>query len=489
MPKVPEHMTYRCLCELRREHAAWRLLAADQAPLAAAFFYREFIAGKRRGVEVQQLAEDLEDFMYDAAQRDRQPFGRSPQEYLEIWTDADHGWLRKYEYNDEWYYDLTAAAQKAVEWLSGLKPQEFVGTESRLRTVFSLLQEIERETDLDAEHRLAYLHERQREIEAEISEIIRTGVVRPRLDEVQIKERFLQAEKLATDILADFREVEDNFRALTRQVQDQAVSWTRGKGELLEKIFQKSDLIRSSDQGRSFNAFWRYLMAPGQREVFHELLQHVSESQPVRELLAEHPLGSVQREWVQAAGRVQKTLAQLSAQLRRYVDEDYLREEKAIYELIAQVEQQAVYLREQEAAPAPREEVALLEAAAPDIAFPLERPLFAPPQHTRLQDAILGQGEAAAEEELSALYAQSRVDREKLAGYIREMLKERPEVSLSEVVAAHPLTQGLTELLAYVLLASRRQGESFQPELERIMYARDGRELAATCEKITFRRD
>lgn len=491
MPKVPEHMTFQYLSELKAHHAAWRLLRADQAPLVASFFYREFEGGRRRGVEARRLVEHLDDFLYDAEQQGSQGqgFGRSPQEYLEIWTDAAHGWLRKYEYRGDWYYDLTSAAQKALEWLSGLRKQEFVGTESRLRTVFALLKEIGRETDLDAEHRLSYLREQQEKLAAEIEEIERTGVVRPRLSEVQIKERFLQAEETAAAILADFREVEDNFRALTRRVQDEVISWTRGKGELLEKIFEESDLIRNSEQGKSFNAFWRYLMAPGQRESFRETLAQVSEAEPLQGLLRDHSLAPMQREWAKAAGSVQQTLAALSAQLRRYVDEEYLREERAIYELIAGVEQQAIVLRK-EGLIGIRDQVMDMMDVRPGLSLPMERRLYAPPRKTMLTEVVPTAGAAdSSEESMKALYTQARVDRDRLKSNIDELLKTKPEVELSEVVAAYPLQQGLAELLEYVLLASREKSEAFDgSKMMEICYARDGRELAAICSRIVYRR-
>ena len=192
MADIPEYMTYSYLRNLRQNNAAWRLLTADQAAFIAAFFYREFIAGKRRGIEAQELLERLDLFLYDAQrQAEGEAFGRSPQDYLEIWSDSSHGWLRKYEYHEEWYYDLTAPAQKAVEWLVSLHKQDFVGTESRLRTVFNLLHEIARETDTDVAHRRAWLVEQQEKIAAELEELDRSSVVKPRLDEVQIKERFL----------------------------------------------------------------------------------------------------------------------------------------------------------------------------------------------------------------------------------------------------------------------------------------------------------
>ena len=486
MAGIPDYMDYDYLCNLRMNHAAWRLLRADQAAFIAAFFYREFIAGKRRGIEAQELLEHLDMFLYDAQrQTDGEVFGRSPQDYLEIWSDSDHGWLRKYEYHEEWYYDLTAPAQKAVEWLVSLHKQDFVGTESRLRTVFNLLHEIARETDTDAEHRKAYLLAQQEKIAAELAEIEASGVVKPRLDDVQVKERFLQAENTAQAILADFREVEENFRELTRKVQDDVVKWTRGKGELLEKIFGESDIIRKSEQGRSFMAFWRYLMLSQQQEDFRATMAQISEAEPIRELLPDHPLAAINREWVRAAGAVQQTLGQLSAQLRRYVDEAYLQEERTIYQLIQRIETQALKRRDD----VPAGEFTSIRETAPAVQLPMERRLFAPPQATRLVSPVLQAG-SGDDGELTAIFDQVIVDRKKLQENIEELLAERPEVTLSEVLAVHPLQQGLPELLGYFVLASHEVSEAFDSSaLEHILFERDGHRLVAVCDRVVFRRN
>ena len=482
---IPDYMTYDYLRNLRMNHAAWRLLTADQAAFIAAFFYREFIAGKRRGIEAQELLEHLDMFLYDAQQQtEGEAFGRAPQDYLEIWSDPDHGWLRKYEYHDDWYYDLTAPAQKAVEWLVSLHKQDFVGTESRLRTVFNLLHEIARETDTDVEHRKAYLREQQQKIAAELAEIESSGVVKPQLDDVQVKERFLQAEDTAQAILADFREVEENFRELTRKVQDDVVKWTRGKGELLEKIFNESDIIRKSEQGRSFMAFWRYLMLSQQQEDFRETMAQLSKTEPIRELLPDHPLMSINREWVRAAGSVQQTLGQLSAQLRRYVDEAYLQEERTIYQLSQRIETSAVDKRGQ----LPGGEFTSIREIAPAVQLPMERRLFAPPQATKLVSPVLQAG-SGEDGELSAIFNQVIVDREQLQANVNDLLAERPEVSLAEVLAVHPLQQGLPELLGYLVLASHEEAEAFDSSaLERILFERDGQKLMAVCNRVTFRR-
>ncbi len=52
------------------------------------------------------------------------------------------------------------------------------------------------------------------------------------------------------------------------------------------------------------------------------------------------------------------------------------------------------------------------------------------------------------------LFDQVRVDKALLAGQVRQMLQQRAQVTLGEVLTQYPLQQGLGELVAYVQLAS-----------------------------------
>lgn len=477
-------MTFDFLQTLRRNHPAWRLLCADQAPLLAAFFYREFLAAHRRGIETEEILQDLDLFLYDVSQQTGELAGRTPQEYLDRWTEQ--GWLRKYAWHDAWYYDLTATAQKAVDWLVSLHQRAFVGTESRLHTVFGLLQEIARDTDTDAARRADWLRGEIARLQAELAQVEATGKVQPRLNELQVKERFLQAESTATALLADFREVEENFRMLTQQVRDEIVQWEKGKGELLAKVFQESDVIRDSEQGRSFAAFWRYLMAAQQQETFRATLRQISEVPAVQKLLPEHPLSDIGPQWLQAAAAVQQTIGQLSAQIRRYVNEDYLQQEKAIYQRIANIERLAVDVRQ--GGSLPKGDFLAIDAAAPAVVMPMERKLFAVPRPTQLENRTLTQGDASGGK-LTPLFQQVSIDPQKLRQQIRDVRGTRPEVSLKEVLQAYPLQQGITELLAYLVLASHKEG-AFQPDtLDTLLFERDGRQLAAICERVVYRQE
>src|SRR5690606_16588198 len=130
---------------LRQHHPAWRLLRADHAALVASCLYRIFVAPNVRNITQADLVEALEDELFglrehlgDAA------FPRTPLQYLDDWAANDRGWLRKFygPDSDEPQFDLTPAAEKAILWVGTLGERGFVGTESRLLTLFELLRQI-----------------------------------------------------------------------------------------------------------------------------------------------------------------------------------------------------------------------------------------------------------------------------------------------------------------------------------------------------------
>jgi hypothetical protein len=470
--KIAEHMRYNYLNELRNKNAAWRLLAASQAGFIAAFFYQEFIAANQRAIREEQVINHLSDFLYDANRGlpEDQRLVRPPREYLATWSDPQHAWLRRFYIEDEVHYDLTSAAQRAVDWLYGLK-----------KSVFDLLHELARDTDDDPEKRLRLLKEQREKLNKQIL-AVEAGQVEV-LDEVQVKERFLHAISTAQGILADFREVEENFRQLERNMLDKIVTWKQGKGELLEQIFLQQDSIVDSEQGRSFAAFWRFLMFSQQQEDFRATLQSVLKLADVQDIKQELDFLKIYRQWFAGASEVQTTIASLSKQLRRYVDENYLEEERRIFSLIQKIEGRAINLRESQPKMAAFMEI---DALKPAVELPFDRPLFVPPQKSQLKNTVLEAGKENVPVE--ALFSQVYVDKAVLQENIDRLLQQKSPVTLGEVIAAYPLKQGLTELMAYMVIASRENQECFDEKdwEEVLLSASDGQRLAAKINTICF---
>ena len=449
-------MDYDLLVTLRRTHPAWRLLCAEHAPLVLSFLYAAFVRQNVRTMAQPELVARLEDTLYALREREGpEVWPRGARQYLDEWSDDAHGWLRRYypADSDVLQYDLTPATEKAVDWLLSLERRQFVATESRLMTVFELLRQITEGTEADPERRIAELERRRAEIDAEIQRI-QSGDLNL-MDDARVRDRFQQMASTARGLLSDFREVEQNFRDLDRAVRERVASWDGRKGALLADIFGQRDAIADSDQGQSFRAFWDFLMAPDRQDELSALLERVFALDAVAALRPDPRLRRVHFDWLEAGEVTQRTVARLSEQLRRFLDDRAWLENRRVMELIREVEQHALALRD---AP-PEGAVSALDEPAPTIELPMERPLYSPPLRPQIRDAVLVEGEPDADAD--ALFAQVSIDRGALEQVLRQALRARGQVSLGELIAARPLEHGLAELLVWLTIASEHPGAVF----------------------------
>ena len=443
-------MDYQQLHGLRRSHPAWKLLAADHAPLIIGFLYHSFIRPNTRSLAEQELAARLEDYLFHLRERlGPEAFPRRAIEYLNDWTGDERGWLRKYypERGDEAHFDLTPAAEKAIEWVAGLEQPQFVGAESRLLTVFELLRQIVQGSETDPQARISELERRRAELDEEI-ERIRAGEM-AFMDPTRLRERFLQTVDTARGLLADFRQLEQNFRDLDRQVRERIATWEGGKGELLENVLGRRDEIADSDQGKSFRAFWDFLMSPARQEELSALLERCFELPPIAELKPDTRLKRIHYDWLEAGDGTQRTVARLSEQLRRYLDDQALLENRRIMTLIRTIEQQALALRTR---PPGNDFSMPLDEPAPAVELPMERSLFRPPFKPAIREQVLVEGD----EDLAAdaLFEQIHVDRTRLLARLRQALQTRDQISLTMLLEQQPLEQGLAELVTWLSLAT-----------------------------------
>jgi hypothetical protein len=433
--------------------------------LVASFLQRVFIAPNLRVIAQADLAEALEDELFGLRERlngaglgigraGEQAFPKPALEYLNDWAAGDKGWLRKFyaQGSDEPQFDLTPATERAIGWLASLTQRQFVGTESRLLTLFDLLKQMSEGSQTDAEARLQELQKRRDAIDAEM-ERVRHGDM-ALLDDTALKDRFQQFMQIARELLSDFREVEQNFQSLDRRVRERIALWDGSKGLLLADIMGERDAISQSDQGRSFRAFWDFLMSSSRQDELTQLLAHVLSLDPVAELKPDQRIKRVHYDWLEAGEHTQRTVAQLSQQLRRFLDDKAWLENRRIMDLLRSIEARALGLRD---TPPPGEVMTVADSAA-EIELPMERPLHQPSVKpaiaatVRVADDEDEDGKAALAS-MQALYAQVVVDPTRLSRHVRRSLADRAQVTLAELCATQPLRQGLAELVGYLQLS------------------------------------
>ena len=304
------------------------------------------------------------------------------------------------------------------------------------------------------------------------------------LTDTALKDRFQQVSSLARELLSDFREVEHNFRRLDQEVRERIAMWEGRKGALLEQIFGERDAIADSDQGNSFRSFWDFLMSPARQEELSALLEKVFALPAVAALNADARLKRIHYDWLEAGEHTQRTVARLSRQLRRYLDDQAYLENRRIMQLLQGIEAAALSVRDQ----MPEGTFMDMDDLSPTVSLPMERPLYAPPVKPVITAEVLP-GEGAAVD-ADALFDQRVVDRVALRANIRRLLQGRGQVTLAEVIGAHPLAHGLAELVTYLTIAAADGKAVFdETRPERVMWRDEaGRARSAVLPRVIFSR-
>jgi hypothetical protein len=442
-------LDYNYLERLKR-HSALRLLNAESAPLIISFFYLAFVKTNARTYPQSALSSMLEDHLFQLRETIGDKYPRPAQEYLDNWANGENSFLRKYypERGDEPQFDLTPASEKAIDWLRSLEQRPFVGTESRLLIIFQMLQEVIQATETDPKARLAVLERKKVEVEAEIVRV-KAGEALS-YDPTRVKERYYQIEDMARRLLADFRQVEENFRDLDRRTREKIATSSKGKGKLLDEIFGEEDEISNSDEGKSFRAFWEFLMSPDRQQQLQELAEKLLALNEVKTLAPDDLLFRLKYRLMDAGENVKRTLSSLIEDLRRFLDDQAWLENKRIMELIRAVERRGVAIRQN-----PPQEISFVEldGIRPDINLTMARGLFIPSKKVELEDIDIIEGQVDFESD--ALYNIHFVDESLLRDNIRAALRNESQVTLQQICEQFPLEKGLSELLVYLNIASK----------------------------------
>jgi hypothetical protein len=470
--------SFEDLAWLRSNSPAWRLLTAANAPLVLSFLDQVFVEENTRSIAATELASRLDDTLYALNQRGHS-YPKKPREYLDDWASPDSGWLRKFypEGTDEPHYDATPAVEKALQWVRTLQARDFVGTESRLNTIFDLLRQIVFGTETDPQERISQLENQRSQLDEQIARL-EAGELEL-LDTSAVLDRYQQFAATARELLADFREVEDNFRRLDRQLREKIAGWEGGKGELLDDVLGSRESISGSDQGKSFQAFYGFLLSQSRQEELTRLLDAVHEMSRT-----DSRLKRVHYDWLDAAERTQATVRQLSEQLRRFLDDQVWFENRRVIDILRGIEAKALKLRDQKTVQLATE----LDAAAPAIRLPMERPLYTPVKKNKLNSDDVH--DATEPTDPTKLFEQVYVDSVPLAAAVRQALRAQPTASLRELVEGRPLQQGLAELVTYLSLKDDGFLVAYDEEHpERIAWEDpDGIQRIATLPRVTYAR-
>jgi Protein of unknown function (DUF3375) len=443
--------------------ATIKLLRSRNAALVLSFLHQQFKVTQSVSITQIELETKLGDFLEYLQNDDRENYPRSPKEYLSDWCD-DRLLRKTFNSSDEALFTLTPAAEKAIAWIEDLQQRdEFVGTESRFLQIFSLLKEIQDRSTTDVETRIAQLEQERANVQDQIDRIRATGEV-DLYSQTQLQERFILADKLARQLIADFRDIEQNFQNLTRKVQEAQLEKNSRKGTVIGQVLDADGELKESDQGRSFYAFWNFLVSENKRQELKSTIQNVYQLEELQPLVQDYAvLRRIERSLLDAGEHIFQSNRRLSEKLRQMLDERNLQQNRRIAELINDVQRIAIQIANNP----PVESDFWTVAGSPAIYLPMARPLH-PLEESEVPTFSLNFTDLpdnVSDAEIAELYHQFYIDENELLQRIDRSLEQRSTISLTDLIQLYPVTQGLPEVVAYLTIAARSERHSIDPSI------------------------
>jgi hypothetical protein len=429
------------------------LLRSDNAAMVLGFLYRAFKAQHRAVLPEGQLRAMLESYLEELRQSDPEKYPMTSAQYLGTWCDTAHQYLRKYllEDSDDPQFELTAGSEKALLWLEQLSGTTgFVGTESRLDSIFKGLDDLLLNTTKDPNVRVKQLEEEAARIREEIDRIRVAGSA-PTYSAVQVNERFAQMLTTTRELLSDFRRVEDNFKRIAQEIAEKYAQPGVTKGAIVGHMLDADEALRHSEQGQSFYAFWKLLLSDQRRQQFQVALQQVLSLPDLNDRLKDSPLLRDMIRHLQIEGeKVLDSSQRMATNLRRVLDTTRAADRTKVQELIKEIHTMAVRLR----ANPPQGDILMVEEY-PEIFASMSRPLFEPKTALNELKGVEVANDEMSVADLERLASLPDIQLEPLIRNVEACLEQQPTVTLENVLDRFPPEHGMLQVLGYIMVAIR----------------------------------
>ena len=388
---------------------------------------------------------------------------------IKEWTDK--GLFANYQNEDgEIIYELSSHTSKVIDWVTSLKKEEYIGTESKFKTLFSQLKDLVEFSNEDREKRLELLRQKKEDIERQI-ESLEMGEEIEVYEDYQIEPRYNSLNKLAKELLSDFKEVDDNFKEIIKQIYKRQTD-NEGKKNILNYIFDAYAELKDSQQGKSFYAFWEFLLSSELQKEWDELTDLLYKTLDKRNIDSKDKfLKEMKKHLFDAGEKVSKTNDRMSEKLSLIIRNNGNSDTQATKRVINDIKKLLLNTTQNK-----ERNNASLSYEVVELNLPLERQLnLTPKQEIEYKnvptEASLGITEL---ERLDKLYNHHQIDRKILRKRIDIILRENTQTTLAEVIELNNgIEKGLSELFGYIAILKEYKTVVSDDRKQEIAFSKD----------------
>ena len=444
-------LTYFNLRRLFDDQPLLRLFRRQDPALVLSVLYELFKTRERITVPYEDAVVELGLFLDDLNHDDaEQPNSIDRAEKLiKEWCRQDNRFLRRYlDESGLPVLELTPYTERAIRFIEDMSRVSYVATESRFTDILHRLRRLSSESIVDPEEKIAELEKQQAEIQAEIATIRESDKVES-LDTRQMEEQLFELTRSARDLIADFSSVEENFRVILSRIYQEEVENGGSRGRILKAAINAADELHNTPQGKSFDAFWKFLVTDYGRDEINNLVEKIFEDLEGRGAeTGDSFLLRLKPMLLKAGKRIIDSNRRLSERLNRIIVGPEAERSRMLLEQIGDIKRMVLGLKDT----LPEDDAFLSVETDPDTYLPLERPLSLLKEET---DFSFPEEPDIDSPDLSALQNLFYIDYRELRRNIDDLLIKQTVVSLEQILKDYPPQRGLAEIIAYLDIGSR----------------------------------
>lgn len=388
---------------------------------------------------------------------------------IKEWTDK--GLFANYQNEDgEIIYELSSHTSKVIDWVTSLKKEEYIGTESKFKTLFSQLKDLVEFSNEDREKRLELLRQKKEDIERQI-ESLEMGEEIEVYEDYQIEPRYNSLNKLAKELLSDFKEVDDNFKEIIKQIYKRQTD-NEGKKNILNYIFDAYAELKDSQQGKSFYAFWEFLLSSELQKEWDELTDLLYKTLDKRNIDSKDKfLKEMKKHLFDAGEKVSKTNDRMSEKLSLIIRNNGNSDTQATKQVINDIKKILLNTAQNK-----ERNNTSLNYEVIELNLPTERQLNLIPKQEVEYNNIPTEADLDINEleRLDKLYNYHQIDRKILHKRIDIILQENTQTTLAEVIEQNNgIEKGLSELFGYISILKEYKTIVSDNRTQEIIFSKD----------------
>ena len=275
MDSSAQQLTHK-LVSIRRQHPAWLLLASPRAPLVLGCLTSLFEFSDD-GIAEEDGLQALSEMLAEYAIQDE--YDIDPENTHLLASRELRQWLKRgliLERGQRIY--ATDALSSAIRFVESLDNRFMTSTASRLAVVQREIENLEVGLNPNPASRKAAIQRKIKVLEDELA-AVEAGHT-PVLSSSEAIERIREIYTLATGLRADFRRVEDSWRAADRELRQSIMSEKFDRGDILDSLLDGQEALLDTAEGRVFDSFQQQLKRSieldNMREQLRSILAHPS---------------------------------------------------------------------------------------------------------------------------------------------------------------------------------------------------------------------